>query len=62
VYLKDPFGYAYGFCTSPDNRINPNAGGTNLTAAVGVSIWSTAGNTTTSGTNKWITNWDDRRR
>jgi len=38
----DPWGYAYGY----------NSDGTNAPL-----IWSTAGQTTASGTNKWITSW-----
>ena len=38
----DPWGYAYGY----------NSDGTNAPL-----IWSTAGQTTSSGTNKWITSW-----
>jgi len=38
----DPWGYAYGY----------NSNGTNAPI-----IWSTAGQTTSSGTNKWITSW-----
>jgi prepilin-type N-terminal cleavage/methylation domain-containing protein len=38
----DPWGYAYGY----------NSNGTNAPL-----IWSTAGQTNTSGTNKWITSW-----
>jgi len=40
-YLKDPWGYAYGY----------NSDGTNAPL-----IWSTAG-TTNGATNKWITSW-----
>lgn len=42
VYLVDPWGYAYGY----------NSDGTNAPL-----IWSTAGQTNASGTNKWITSW-----
>ena len=38
----DPWGYAYGY----------NSDGTNAPL-----IWSTAGQTTASGTNRWITSW-----
>ncbi|MDI9396913.1 MAG: prepilin-type N-terminal cleavage/methylation domain-containing protein [Candidatus Pacebacteria bacterium] len=38
----DPWGYAYGY----------NSDGTNAPL-----IWSTAGQTTAGGTNKWITSW-----
>jgi type II secretory pathway pseudopilin PulG len=41
-YFIDPWGYAYGY----------NSDGTNAPL-----IWSTAGQTTQSGTNKWITSW-----
>jgi prepilin-type N-terminal cleavage/methylation domain-containing protein len=41
-YLIDPWGYAYGY----------NSDGTNAPL-----IWSTAGQTSSSGTNKWITSW-----
>jgi len=41
-YFIDPWGYAYGY----------NSNGTNAPL-----IWSTAGQTTPSGTNKWITSW-----
>jgi prepilin-type N-terminal cleavage/methylation domain-containing protein len=41
-YLIDPWGYAYGY----------NSDGTNAPL-----IWSTAGQTTSSGTNRWITSW-----
>lgn len=41
-YLIDPWGYAYGY----------NYDGTNAPL-----IWSTAGQTTMAGTNKWITSW-----
>jgi len=41
-YFIDPWGYAYGY----------NSDGT--TAPL---IWSTAGQTTTNGINKWITSW-----
>ena len=41
-YLIDPWGYAYGY----------NSDGTNAPL-----IWSTAGQTTASGTNRWITSW-----
>jgi prepilin-type N-terminal cleavage/methylation domain-containing protein len=41
-YLQDPWGYAYGY----------NSDGTNAPL-----IWSTAGQTTAGGTNKWITSW-----
>jgi len=41
-YLIDPWGYAYGY----------NSDGTNAPL-----IWSTAGQTTSAGTNKWITSW-----
>jgi len=41
-YLIDPWGSAYGY----------NSDGTNAPL-----IWSTAGQTTSSGTNKWITSW-----
>jgi prepilin-type N-terminal cleavage/methylation domain-containing protein len=41
-YLIDPWGYAYGY----------NSDGTNAPL-----IWSTAGQTTAGGTNKWITSW-----
>jgi len=41
-YLVDPWGYAYGY----------NSDGTNAPL-----IWSTAGQITASGTNKWITSW-----
>ena len=38
----DPWGYAYGY----------NSDGTNAPL-----IWSTAGQTTASGTNRWVTSW-----
>ena len=41
-YFIDPWGYAYGY----------NSDGTYAPL-----IWSTAGQTTASGTNKWITSW-----
>jgi hypothetical protein len=41
-HFIDPWGYAYGY----------NSDGTNAPL-----IWSTAGQTNTSGTNKWITSW-----
>jgi len=41
-YFIDPWGYAYGY----------NSDGTNAPL-----IWSTAGQTTVGGTNKWITSW-----
>ena len=41
-YFIDPWGYAYGY----------NSDGTNPPL-----IWSTAGQTTAGGTNKWITSW-----
>jgi prepilin-type N-terminal cleavage/methylation domain-containing protein len=41
-YFIDPWGYAYGY----------NSDGTNAPL-----IWSTAGQTTTNGINKWITSW-----
>jgi len=41
-YFVDPWGYAYGY----------NSDGTNAPL-----IWSTAGQTTSAGTNKWITSW-----
>jgi len=41
-YFIDPWGYAYGY----------NSDGTNAPL-----IWSTAGQTNSSGTNKWITSW-----
>jgi prepilin-type N-terminal cleavage/methylation domain-containing protein len=41
-YFIDPWGYAYGY----------NSDGTNAPL-----IWSTAGQTNTAGTNKWITSW-----
>jgi prepilin-type N-terminal cleavage/methylation domain-containing protein len=41
-YFIDPWGYAYGY----------NSNGTNAPL-----IWSTAGQTTSTGTNKWITSW-----
>ena len=40
--LIDPWGYAYGY----------NSDGTNAPL-----IWSTAGQTTAGGTNRWITSW-----
>jgi len=42
ICFIDPWGYAYGY----------NSDGTNAPL-----IWSTAGQTTSSGTNKWITSW-----
>jgi len=44
-YFIDPWGYAYGY----------NSDGTNAPL-----IWSTAGQTTSGGTNKWITSWPQR--
>jgi len=46
-YFIDPWGYAYGYncSTNTDGTYNPPL------------IWSTAGQTTASGTNKWITSW-----
>ena len=41
-YFIDPWGYAYGY----------NSDGTNAPL-----IWSTAGQITTNGINKWITSW-----
>jgi len=41
-YFIDPWGYAYGY----------NSDGTNPPL-----IWSTAGQTNSAGTNKWITSW-----
>jgi len=41
-YLLDPWGYAFGY----------NSDGVNAPL-----IWSTAGQTTSTGTNKWITSW-----
>jgi len=41
-YFVDPWGYAYGY----------NSDGTSAPL-----IWSTAGQTTSGGTNKWITSW-----
>ena len=41
-YFVDPWGYAYGY----------NSDGTSAPL-----IWSTAGQTTSAGTNKWITSW-----
>jgi len=41
-YLKDPWGYAYGY----------NSDGTNAPL-----IWSTANQNTSAGKNKWITSW-----
>ena len=41
-YLQDPWGYAYGY----------NSNGTNPPL-----IWSTAGQTTSGGTNRWIASW-----
>jgi prepilin-type N-terminal cleavage/methylation domain-containing protein len=41
-YFIDPWGYAYGY----------NSDGTNAPL-----IWSTAGQTSTNGVNKWITSW-----
>jgi prepilin-type N-terminal cleavage/methylation domain-containing protein len=41
-HFIDPWGYAYGY----------NSDGTNAPL-----IWSTAGQTTSAGTNKWITSW-----
>jgi prepilin-type N-terminal cleavage/methylation domain-containing protein len=41
-YFIDPWGYAYGY----------NSDGTNAPL-----IWSTAGQTNQTGTNKWITSW-----
>jgi len=41
-YLIDPWGYAYGY----------NSDGINAPL-----IWSTAGQTSTNGMNKWITSW-----
>ena len=44
-FFIDPWGYAYGY----------NSDGTNAPL-----IWSTAGQTTAGGTNKWITSWPKR--
>jgi prepilin-type N-terminal cleavage/methylation domain-containing protein len=44
-YFIDPWGYAYGY----------NSDGTNAPL-----IWSTAGQTKSTGTNKWITSWPQR--
>ena len=46
-YFIDPWGYAYGYncTTNTDGTWNPPL------------IWSTAGQTTSAGTNKWITSW-----
>jgi prepilin-type N-terminal cleavage/methylation domain-containing protein len=41
-FFIDPWGYAYGY----------NSDGTNAPL-----IWSTAGQTNSTGTNKWITSW-----
>jgi len=46
-WLIDPWGYAYGYncTTNSDGSYNAPL------------IWSTAGQTNSSGTNKWITSW-----
>ena len=46
-HFIDPWGYAYGYncTTNNDGTWNPPL------------IWSTAGQTTAGGTNKWITSW-----
>jgi len=46
-HFIDPWGYAYGYncTTNNDGTWNPPL------------IWSTAGQTTPAGTNKWITSW-----
>ena len=46
-HFIDPWGYAYGYncTTNTDGTWNPPL------------IWSTAGQTTAGGTNKWITSW-----
>ena len=46
-YFIDPWGYAYGYncSTNSDGTWNPPL------------IWSTAGQTSTNGINKWITSW-----
>jgi prepilin-type N-terminal cleavage/methylation domain-containing protein len=46
-HFIDPWGYAYGYncTTNTDGTWNPPL------------IWSTAGQTTAAGTNKWITSW-----
>jgi len=46
-HFIDPWGYAYGYncTTNTDGTWNPPL------------IWSTAGQTTSTGTNKWITSW-----
>ena len=44
-YFVDPWGYAYGY----------NSDGTNAPL-----IWSTAGQTNSAGTNKWITSWPQK--
>ena len=46
-YFIDPWGYAYGYncSTNTDGTYNPPL------------IWSTAGQTTSGGVNKWITSW-----
>ncbi len=49
--LIDPFGNAFGYCSTSNTLENPNY--------PGVSIWSSAGSR--SKTNKWITNFDPSR-
>lgn len=55
--LQDPFGYSYGYSTAYqadiENNVNPPKRGYNPT----FDLWSTAGNTATTGTNQWIKNW-----
>jgi prepilin-type N-terminal cleavage/methylation domain-containing protein len=57
TYVKDPWGYSYGYYTGDINKPqqNPPYNGTGF-----YDLWSTGGSlTTTSGgyTNSWISNW-----
>jgi len=46
-YIVDPFGYSYGYSTSTSANNGSNF----------FDLWSTAGNTAATATNKWIKNW-----
>lgn len=51
AYLKDPFGFSYGYSTI--NQVPPNSGGYNPT----FDLWSTAGGTQSADQVGWIKNW-----
>ena len=54
--IADPFGNSYGYSTSKDPDVNPNAGsasGYNPT----FDLWSTGGLTTGTDQSQWIKNW-----